>query len=328
MLIKYFFKLIINIIKLCIIFMIMIGLIILGFFFYIYHIEPQWIEIKNIELSLPNLDSEFNGWKIVQISDIHINEWMTQKRLNKVVKLVNQQAPDIIVLTGDFFSYNTTELARLDGTSFSYRKKRASSLLQKALNKIGISTPQSSSDSFVKDQKILTTSLKKLKPHYKSFSVLGNHDYATKVTSVEQALKDSHIINLKNDVYTLKKNNGILNIAGVDSVTFGKNNLQKVLENLPEKGTNILLVHEPDFAQISAKLDRFQLELSGHSHGGKIRIPFIGAPFLPPHGRTYVQGLYQVKNMIQYTNRGIGMAYPYIRFNCRPEITVFTLNNK
>jgi predicted MPP superfamily phosphohydrolase len=306
----------------------MLGLSILGFFLYIYQIEPQWIEIKNIELSLPNLDSEFIGWKMVQISDIHINEWMTQKRLNKIVKLVNQQSPDIVVLTGDFFSQNTTELARLDGTSFSYRKKRASSSFQRLMNKIGISTEQSSDHSFIKDQEILTKSLINLKPNYKSFSVLGNHDYATEVNLVEQALKDSHIINLKNDFYTFEKNNAILNIAGVDNVTFRKNNLKKILKNLPEKGTNILLVHEPDYAKHSAKFDRFQLQLSGHSHGGQVRIPFVGAPFLPPNGRTFVEGLYQVKNMIQYTNRGVGMAYPYIRFNCRPEITVFTLNRK
>lgn len=328
MLIKYFIKQFLKLIQLLILFMIMLGLSVLGFFLYIYQIEPQWIEVKNIELSLPNLDSEFIGWKIVQISDIHINDWMTEKRLNKIVKLVNQQSPDIVVLTGDFFSQNTTELARLDGTSFSYRKKRASSLLQRTLNKIGISTLQSSTHSFIKDQEILTQSLSNLKPHYKSFSVLGNHDYATEVTLVEEALKNSHIINLKNDFYTFEKNNAILNIAGVDSVTYAKNNIKPILKNLPEKGTNILLVHEPDYAQYSAKFDRFQLQLSGHSHGGQVRIPFIGAPFLPPNGRTYVQGLYQVQNMIQYTNRGVGMAYPYIRFNCRPEITVFTLNSK
>jgi predicted MPP superfamily phosphohydrolase len=284
--------------------------------------------VKNIELSLPNLDSEFIGWKIVQISDIHINEWMTQKRLNNIVKLVNKQSPDIVVLTGDFFSQNTTELARLDGTSFSYRKKTNSSSFQKLLNKIGISTLESSDHSFTTDQEILTKSLINLKPNYKSFSVLGNHDYATEVTLVEQALKDSHIINLKNDFYTFEKNNAILNIAGVDNVTFRKNNIQKILRNLPENGTSILLVHEPDYAKVSAKFDRFQLQLSGHSHGGQVRIPFLGAPFLPPYSSIYVQGLYQVKNMIQYTNRGVGMAYPYIRFNCRPEITVFTLNSK
>ncbi|WP_017293532.1 metallophosphoesterase [Geminocystis herdmanii] len=308
--------------------MIILGLSVLGFFLYIYQIEPQWIKVKNIELSLPNLDSEFIGWKIVQISDIHINEWMTQKRLNKIVKLVNQQSPDIVVLTGDFFSQNTTELQRLDGTSLSYRKKRASSLFQRLMNKIGISTPQSPAHSYTIDQEILTKSLINLKPNYKSFSVLGNHDYATEVTLVEKALEDSHIINLKNDFYTFEKNNAILNIAGVDCFTYRKNNIKKILKNLPEKGVNILLVHEPDYAQYSAKFDRFQLQLSGHSHGGQIRIPFMGAPFLPPNGRTYPQGLYQVQNMIQYTNRGVGMAYPYIRFNCRPEITVFTLNSK
>ncbi|MGI0479755.1 metallophosphoesterase [Geminocystis sp. CENA526] len=305
--------------------MLMIVLSILGFFLYIYQIEPQWIEINNIEIKLPNLDSEFVGWKIVQISDIHINDWMTEKRLNNIVKLVNEQSPDIVVLTGDYFSQNITDVQRFDGTDISYRRQKSLSLVKRILNKLGLTNAEVESHSFEKDQIILTKTLKKLNPKYKSISVLGNHDYATEVTLVEQALKDSNIVNLKNDIYTFQKNNANLTIAGVDSVTYGKNKLKPVLNKLPETGVNILLVHEPDFARRSSKVDRFQLQLSGHSHGGQVRIPFFGAPLLPPNGRIYVNGLYEVQNMFQYTNRGVGMAYPYIRFNCRPEITVFTL---
>ncbi|BAQ66482.1 metallophosphoesterase [Geminocystis sp. NIES-3709] len=303
----------------------MLTLSVLGFLIYIYQIEPQWIEIKNIELSLPNLDQEFVGWKIVQITDIHINDWMTEKRLKNIIELVNKQSPDIVFLTGDFFSQNTTYVERIDGSFVSLEKRKPLSLSKKLLHKLGFIDSEVTTHSFVKDQEILTRTLKKLTPKYKSFSVLGNHDYATDVTLVEQALKDSNIINLKNEIYTFKKNTGILNIAGVDSVSFSKDKLKPILKKLPDKGVNILLVHEPDYAKRSSFTHRFQLQLSGHSHGGQVRIPFFGAPLLPPHGRIYTQGLYKVRDMIQYTNRGVGMAYPYIRFNCRPEITVFTL---
>lgn len=70
---------------------------------YIYQIEPQWIQIKNLDITLPNLEENFEGWRILQVSDIHINQWMTEERLTNIVNLINEQQPDIIVLTGDFF---------------------------------------------------------------------------------------------------------------------------------------------------------------------------------------------------------------------------------
>ena len=79
------------------------------------------------------------------------------------------------------------------------------------------------------------------------------------------------------------------------------------------------------FADKSAKTGRFGLQLSGHSHGGQIVLPFIGAPALPRLGQKYPSGLYKVGDMWQYTNRGVGMVLP-IRINCRAEVTVFTLN--
>jgi predicted MPP superfamily phosphohydrolase len=87
------------------------------------------------------------------------------------------------------------------------------------------------------------------------------------------------------------------------------------------------MAHEPDFADERAETGRFDLQISGHSHGGQVDLPFIGAPVLPLWAHKYSRGLYQVRNMYQYTNVGVGMTPPYIRFNCRPEITVFTLES-
>jgi predicted MPP superfamily phosphohydrolase len=98
-----------------------------------------------------------------------------------------------------------------------------------------------------------------------------------------------------------------------------------LLAGLPEHGAAILLVHEPDFADHSAASGRFDLQLSGHSHGGQVIIPFIGPPIVPYLAQKYPLGLYQVQNMLLYVNRGLGMARLKVRFNCRPEITVITL---
>lgn len=98
-----------------------------------------------------------------------------------------------------------------------------------------------------------------------------------------------------------------------------------LLDQLAAGAGAILLAHEPDFADLSAPTGRFALQLSGHSHGGQISLPLLGAPILPPFGRRYPRGRYQVGEMIQYNNRGLGMVQPSRRFNCRPEITLFTL---
>jgi uncharacterized protein len=322
--IRIFVQIIVNLIKFFTLSITLFLITVLSFIIYIYHIEPNWIEVKNIDLNLPNLSQEFEGWKIVQVSDIHISQWMTEKRLENIVNLINEQRPDIVVLTGDFFSQYTSYSRRIDRASLFYLNEHPS-LFKRILNKTGLYKSTWEEKSFDDDRQILSNALIKLKPRYKSFSVLGNHDYGTNFSLVEQGLKEANIINLKNDIYTFENNNNYLNIAGVDDILFRKDNLDLILEKLPKTGVNILLAHEPDFAPQSAATNRFEVQLSGHSHGGQVSIPFFGAPFLPPYGEIYINGLYKVKNMIQYTNRGVGMAYPYIRFNCRPEITIFTL---
>jgi predicted MPP superfamily phosphohydrolase len=83
-------------------------------------------------------------------------------------------------------------------------------------------------------------------------------------------------------------------------------------------------MHEPDFADDFCRDGSIALQLSGHSHGGQVRLPLWGSPFLPPHGRKYDKGLYRVQDMWLYTNVGIGVTAP-IRINCPPEVTELTL---
>ena len=101
--------------------------------------------------------------------------------------------------------------------------------------------------------------------------------------------------------------------------------LDAALEGAPDRSTVILLAHEPDFADRVAADGRVALQLSGHSHGGQVRLPFIGAPMLPHLGRKYPYGLRRVGSMWLYTNRGVGVIAPPVRFNCRPEVTLLTL---
>ena len=253
--------------------------------FYAYFIEPNWIEIRTVELELPHLATEFNGYKIVQLSDLHVDKQMKKRYLHHLFRLVNKQKPDLIALTGDYVTHG-------------YEK-------------------------FIPN----LATFSQLKPKDKTVAVLGNHDYSsnTHTQKIKQILQETNILNLDNTVYSLKRGNAMLHIGGVDDVWKQKDRLDLVLQKLPKAGAAILLAHEPDFADVSAATRRFDLQLSGHSHGGQISLPFFRPPVLPNLGSKYYRGLYKVGNMFQYTNRGVGCTHFHLRFNSRPEITVFTL---
>ncbi len=171
----------------------------------------------------------------------------------------------------------------------------------------------------------LTATLSRLVARDAVVAVLGNHDHWADATMARRVLHAAGIHTLSNRVYTVRRGTGTLHIGGVDDYSQRKARLDLVLRALPDDGTAILLAHVPDFADVSAAAGRFSLQLSGHSHGGQVCWPFVGPLVLPRYGRKYPSGRYQVGHMIQYTNRGVGMIRPRVRFNCRPEITVFTL---
>ena len=143
---------------------------------------------------------------------------------------------------------------------------------------------------------------------------------------VREIFKNAGVIDLNNDVYTLKKDEDCLNICGVDSCTVCADDLDKVISKMPENIPSILLAHEPDFALESSQTNKFDLQISGHSHGGQFIIPkFETTPFRGPNSTKYPVGLYKIGNMVQYTSKGLGTNSFRIRINCKPEITIITL---
>jgi predicted MPP superfamily phosphohydrolase len=252
-------------------------------------VEPGWLRIEQVNLKLQRLTPAFSGIRIAQVSDIHIGGWMNAERLQHVVDLALAQEPDLLLLTGDF----------LIGHVFDEDSRQAVRDLMDILPPLAGSIP--------------------------SFAVLGNHDYWTSPQAVREMLRACKITDLTNAVFTLKRGSESLHLCGVDDIWEGDVRLDVVLGQVTGEGAALLLAHEPDFADTSAATGRFDLQVSGHSHGGQVVIPFYGPPVLPHLGRKYPSGLYQVGHMYQYTNRGVGMIEPAIRFNCPPEITVFTL---
>ncbi|WP_407420879.1 metallophosphoesterase [Methanobrevibacter sp.] len=247
--------------------------------------KPNLFDLVDVDVTIKDLPFEFHNYKIVNLTDIHLGQWISPEYLSGVVDYVNSINPDMITLTGDYVSYI------LEGY-----------------------------------EDALLDSFKRLKAKDGKFAVLGNHDHWADAEKIREILKDSDIVDLSNDVYTLEKNGETLNISGVDSCTVGADNIDEVLEKLPDDGASILLAHEPDFAKISSETNRFDLQMSGHSHGGQLVIPGVKTtPFRCSYSIKYPVGMYKVKNMVQYTSKGLGTNSFWLRINCKPEITLFYL---
>jgi hypothetical protein len=153
---------------------------------------------------------------------------------------------------------------------------------------------------------------------------LGNHDHWTDADTVTTALTDVGLTVLRNAAREIADG---LWVAAVDDVWERHADLEKALDKVPADATTILLAHEPDYADEVATDGRVSLQISGHSHGGQVRLPCVGPPALPRLGRKYQAGLYRVGRTWLYVNRGVGMIHPAVRFNCRPEVTLLTLRH-
>jgi len=258
-----------------------------GGLLYAREVETRRVEVVRPTLVLPRLAPEFDGYRLVQIGDFHLDDWMQQGRLNRIMELVNEQRPDLVAIMGDFASYSARRL----------------------------------------DAGLLVGALRRLSARDGVFATLGNHDYLTDVDLVRRCVRDAGITELLNDVYTLKRGGAGLHVAGIDDVMEGRSRLDLVLGRLPEEGAAILLAHEPDFADVASATGRFDLQLSGHSHGGQVRVPLLTRLVLPPFSQRYPRGLREVGGMVLYTNRGLGTVHARLRFLSRPEITVLTLRS-
>jgi len=184
---------------------------------YAFAVEPRWLDVENIDLAIPDLPDAFSGFRLVQASDIHMGGWMNRSRLRDVLAVVRKQRPDLVTMTGDFvFGHGWSQSLDI------------------------------AAEDFISEAKLLTADLPTL-------GVLGNHDHWTDAEKVRAMLAESGIVELRNDVYPVRREEDRLYIAGVDDIWENKARLDEVVAKLPLGGPAILLAHEPDFADESAK---------------------------------------------------------------------------
>lgn len=254
------------------------------------------VEVKKFELTLKRLPAEFDGFTIAQLSDFHYEKHFSAVPIRKAVQLVNALQPDLIALTGDFVTVGAFE-------SNSHAKRYAALAAVPCAEILG-----------------------GMKARLGKYAVLGNHDAFSNSSFIIEALRAQNIQVLKNQSVPIETGSARFWLAGIDDALEAQPDLTAAIEKIPQNDAVVLLAHEPDFADEAAQAP-VDLQLSGHSHGGQIWIPGIGAPWLPPLARNYPRGLYRIGNLVLYTNVGVGTIRAPIRLNCVPEVTLITLRS-
>lgn len=268
-------------------------------------ITPRSFDVTHVTVSIPHLPKQFNGYRIVQLSDIHLGSWNHKfDRLKPVITLVNNQHPDIIVFTGDMVNNYAGEA---QGWESSFRKMKA------------------------RDGK------------YAILGNHDYGDYTNWPTDADKNLNKQQIRNnirqlgfqlLLNDHTWLHRGKDSLALIGVEnwgkSAEYRYSRLEKAIRGLDKQSPKILLSHDPN--QWDAEIIGHQdivLTLSGHTHAAQLGLK-IRNLFLSPASIVFKHwaGLYKENNQYLYVNRGIGYIGLPMSVGVRPEITVITLVDK
>lgn len=257
-----------------------------GLYYYGNKIEMHRPVVDHVEISIDNLADDLVGFHIVAMSDLHIDPLWQFDLFEKAFALANGTDADLMLLLGD---YVTHDVAALDTLKDQFTQLHA---------KHGV------------------------------YACLGNHEVWTDATIAQAALTSFGITVLVNEGTTIEVGEASLYLAGLEPlwITSGSPDLGAALEDARPDDTVVVMMHEPDYADVTAQDGRVDLQLSGHSHGGQVLIPILGSIYSAPYSRKYPVGLYRVGDMWHYTTRGIGVSdsVPF-RINCPPEVTEIEL---
>jgi uncharacterized protein len=248
--------------------------------------EPFWLELVGRKLPVRKLPASLRGKKLVQISDLHVSGRVSESYLIESCKRVAALDPDIVVYTGDFIS--------LDGKT---EGSMANVFPHLPKGRLGTA------------------------------AILGNHDYGVNWAEEEwaekiiRALDSRGIPVLRNEVLDI----GGLQILGLDDKWAEKIDLEKGLAALEPGRAAIVLSHNPDTVDEGDWSGYEGWILAGHTHGGQCKPPFLPPPLLPVINRLYTAGHFPLSGGRDlYINRALGYLHQ-VRFNVRPEVTVFEL---
>jgi predicted MPP superfamily phosphohydrolase len=265
---------------------------VLGVGLYTWRWEPHWVEFVRRDLPIANLPGSLFGRTLIQLSDLHIGPQVSDDFLLRTFRKVQELQPEIVVYTGDFISYSY----------IAY-----------------------SDEAFARPTRIF--------PHLPrgsmaTLGVLGNHDYGdlwsddAVAQKVAELAATAGVRVLRNEVETVAD---ALQVGGIDDLWSGRFDAAAVLSQIEPARASLVLCHNPDGADLPVWGDYRGWILAGHTHGGQCKPPFLPPPLLPVKNRKYTAGVFELSwHRQMYINRGLGHLLR-VRFNVRPEVTVFRL---
>lgn len=253
---------------------------------YPFFIERYLIQVNTYQVPVPNLPLAFEGFTLVQLTDLHFGLLVPEAVIKWVVNKANQLEKDVIVCTGDYVHERQSH-AQIDVVW---------PLMAELTAPLGV------------------------------FSVLGNHDHwADYDRSMEWMERTGQ--NLHHKYVSFQREGQRLWLYGAGDYWEDNSGIDHNLNDLPWSECRVVLAHNPDSADIDFT-ERVDLMISGHTHGGQVSIPFVGAPILPVSNPRYSSGYIETEKTNLFISRGIGWTNFPIRFNCPPEIAVLKLRRK
>lgn len=268
-----------------------------GFALYAGEIARHRISVTESDVLLPGLPHAFDGFRVAQISDIHMDEFTEAFFVREVVRRVNALNPDAVFLTGDFVTCELGSRKYAIGAGWECAG---------ILNQLTCR---------------------------ERYAVLGNHDVMIGTRAISEALTANAITVLRNSYMPLERAGGRIWLAGLGDPVQGlpdpELTIPASIRNIPQEPV-VLLCHAPDYVDHLLELPSGQavsLMLCGHTHGGQIRLPLIGPLVLPKLGQKYVEGWFRFGQLQLHVNRGIGAVGVPFRLNCPPEISLLTLRS-
>ncbi len=248
-------------------------------------IERHRLKIERKRIPVPGLPVGFSGFTVALLADLHHGPWNPLGYLRQAIALTNTLGAEVVLLGGDYVRKGSEYIGPI------WRELAA------------LDAPRG------------------------VHAVLGNHDQWDDESLVftRQCMRDAGITDLTNRGVSLSRGAEVLHIAGVGDLWTDGQDLDRALANVPNDGCAVLLSHNPDYIEEMDDV-RVKLVLSGHTHGGQINLPLIGTPIVPSkYGNRYARGLIRRGWKQVYVTRGVGLSVLPIRFRCRPEISLLTL---
>jgi predicted MPP superfamily phosphohydrolase len=248
------------------------------------------IEVRRVTLPVRALPQPLEGITACQISDFHVDRDEDLTRLGRAVELINRQQPAMVFLTGDYFSGHQTKRRYLA--------------------------------AFGRE-------LRRLNPTVGTFAIAGNHDHWASFDDIAHTLSAAGIEVLSNENRRLIINGAALTIVGIDDLWTRRADPARAFRNVGPHDCTLVLAHNPDTALYARHLQP-GVVLSGHTHGGVVRLPYYGSPLksILKLGKQFYAGLNRYRDFYIYTNRGLGTFWLRVRINCRPEVSHFRLTGQ